>query len=52
MSSTMFDTNTSLHDLQDRLREEIRLARRRTFVINILAIAASACAVALYWHLY
>jgi hypothetical protein len=35
---TMFETDASLHDIQNRLREEMRKARRRTFAINIFAI--------------
>lgn len=46
----MFHTDTSLHDLQDQLREDMRRARRHTLVMNVLAIAGGVAVVVLYWH--
>ena len=48
----MFETDTSLHDLQDQLREDIKRERRRMFVYNMMAIAVGVTAVVLYWYLF
>jgi hypothetical protein len=48
----MFETDTSLHDLQDQLREDIKRERRRMFVYNMMAIAVGVAAVVLYWYVF
>jgi predicted nucleic acid-binding Zn ribbon protein len=48
----MFETDTSLHDLQDQLREEMKRERRRMFVFNMMAIVVGIAVVLLYWYLF